>query len=97
LLPVGGPVSALSDGRPPLRIRDSLPLPPESNCRKKHYEGLLASCHPQYRLDGPLPLVESRDVGAFVQPGPFSWHRGLTADRDRRREAKPLRPCHGPD
>src|SRR5918993_416511 len=37
LLPVGGPVSALSDGRPPLRIRYSLPLPGEGDCRKKHY------------------------------------------------------------
>src|SRR5829696_6341579 len=36
LLPVGGPVSALSDGRPPLRIRDSLPLPKDRDCRKKH-------------------------------------------------------------
>src|SRR5688500_18121672 len=37
LLPVGVPVSAFSDGRPPLRIRDSLPLPRERDCRTKHY------------------------------------------------------------
>src|SRR5215203_7025542 len=37
LLPVGGPVSALSDCRPPLRIRDSLPSPKVRDCRTKHF------------------------------------------------------------
>ena len=55
LLPIGGSVSALSDGRPPLRMETVCPSPIDEAVVKNTTRDLDPTDHLQYRRDGPLP------------------------------------------